>query len=145
MLELSPEFPGLMPSGLAKVLARLCELKYIERAGDPALIYVGGVEFWATPRNGTPHPSPVTGLVEHLEAEISPLSVWPDRDGREVAVAVPLVDLVQLLSGDANVRIQRLMRVLARLRAEGRISSTRIVSEFTNVDGEAAVQLCITP
>lgn len=91
--ELGADFSGMASSALVKVLDRLQELGHVERAGDPSLVYVGGVEFWARPRDTTSRAALVDIVLARGRREFGDHRVWLHSGSRDVVLAVPLTQL----------------------------------------------------
>lgn len=143
MLELSAEF-NFAPSEIARVLEVLEQRGLVARSGDPALIYTGGVRFWATARNGEPDTEWLRSLLDALtQGEV--IAGWIEPDQRAVVVYLPLCSVErQLLEGD-DERFECLSARIRELRGNGRLAGIDVAAAVSHEKGEAALKVSLAP
>jgi hypothetical protein len=135
--DLRDDFPGLAPSTVARVLGVLVERGLVRRSGDPALVYLGGVEFHPVRREEGD--DELAALVADL-VDGGELHAWADHDARMVVALLPLTEVRDRLLGLAGVW-DRLDRAIARFFAEGRIAWVGVGTELSVHAGEPGLQV----
>ena len=139
MLDLHEDFPQLAPSAVAKVLDALSERDLVRRAGDPAQIYVGGVEFWPASRSVTEEDEELRELTARLEE--AGWSARPDHERGLIVVALPIEDVNEALIGLANNRFDALQALIHSFEEEAAIAWTSISSELAIAGGTPSLQV----
>lgn len=151
LLDLSGQFPELSSSALGSVLEALERRGLVASAGDPGLIYVGGVEWWARSRS---HPEPTDSVRSLADAlsDGSPLTTYVDAERDQAVVLLPLESITELLvpsdpSGSARAKsaIGLLRAQLADLSAQGRVREVAIAPTVTLDEGFASLEIRVAP
>jgi hypothetical protein len=129
--DLREEFPGLMPSAIARVLEALRRMGKIDWAGDDTRRYLDGVTYWSTALEPTPVPEELQYLWEDLRGDGSDLVVDAEMDPYRgtITILVRLADLAAFLGGDDCEQIQLLRRRLRLLNAAARFGRLAIWPE----------------
>lgn len=145
MLELSPEF-GFAPSEIARVLEVLEGRRLVARSGDPALVYTGGVRWWATAREGEPETEKLQELLNDLLVDDLGLGLdgWIAPEQRAVVIYLPLRSVERELQ-DVDERFTRLSERIRELSAEGRVAGVEVAVTVTAQKGEPALEVKLTP
>jgi hypothetical protein len=102
------------------------------------LVYVGGVEYWARPRD-----TPVAGaladtLLTRLRREFGAGRAWLHPGGRDVILALSLTDIADALNGD-DASLQRVAQCVSEARGDGMIDGVTIAAEISNPQGEPSI------
>lgn len=135
---LGADFRDVASSTLVRTLDRLHELGHVDRAGDPSLVYVGGVEFWARPREPTSPTVVAEAVLARLRHEFGDHRAWLHPGRHDVVLAGPLVDISQALQGD-DAPLTRIAGFVAMLRREGTAVSLTVGAEISSPQGEASI------
>lgn len=138
VLDLSADFPHVESSSIVRVLDRVHELGHLERAGDPGLVYVGGVEYWARPRDTPVTTALADAVLALLRRELGDDWAWLHPGGHDVVVAVRLTDIAQALGGD-DAPLQRVARLVAQLRRDGKVDGVTVGAEIGNPQGQPSI------
>jgi DNA-binding MarR family transcriptional regulator len=144
MLELSPEF-DFAPSEVARVLEVLEERGLIARSGDPALVYTGGVRFWATARGGEQATESLQALLDELTRGEQDLDGWISPEQRCIVVYLPLRSIEQDLFRGHDSRYALLGDRIRELVADGRLAAVEVAANVTAQRGEPALEVSLAP
>jgi hypothetical protein len=108
LLDLSPEFPDLAPSALARVLDALEQSGRTTRAGDPGQIYAGGVRFWSISHKQADMDPALADLTDALSPERLPYDTRVESERRTIVILIPVSDLsADLLAGAPALDVLR--------------------------------------
>jgi len=138
VLDLSADFRGVGSSSIVRVLDRLHELGHLERAGDPGLVYVGGVEYWARPRETPVAAALAATLLTRLRREFGADRAWLHPEGHDVVLALSLIDIADALNGD-DASLQRVASCVSEARRDGMIDGVTVAAELSNQEGEPSI------
>lgn len=125
-------------SALIAVPDRLHELGHVERAGDPSLIYVGGLEFWARPRDTSSRGALVDAVLARGRREFGDHRVWLHSGSRDIVLALPLTHIGQALEGD-DAPLKQIAGFVATLRREGTAVNVTVGAEISSPQGEPRI------
>jgi hypothetical protein len=143
MLELSSQF-DFAPSEIARVLEVLEKRGLVARSGDPALVYTGGVRWWATARAGEPDVERLGALLNELRGGQPGLEGWIAPERRAVVIYLPLRTIEAALQG-AGAHLEALGRHIRDLLAAGRVGEVQVAATITMQRGEPALEVVLTP
>jgi hypothetical protein len=142
MLELARELSGA-PSAIGRVLEALEERQLVGSSGDPALIYAGGVHWWATARAGEPDSDELRTLLDDLTVGHQEWEGWIERELRSVVIYLPVRDVEAELLGAAG-GFRELSARIRELTAAGRVARVDIETTITAQGGVPALQVALT-